>query len=42
MYKLYWHAQGSAAAIITVLEELGLPYDLHEIHYETGYIKSEE
>jgi glutathione S-transferase len=42
MYKLYWHPQGSAAAIITVLEELGLPYDLREIHYETGYTKSEE
>ena len=42
MYKLYWHVQTSSAAIITVLEELGVPYDLHEIRYETGYTKSED
>ena len=41
MYKLYWHVQTSSAAIVTVLEELGVPYDLHEIHYETGFTKSQ-
>lgn len=40
MYKLYWHVQTSSAAIITVLEELGVPYELHEIIYETGYTKT--
>ena len=42
MYKLYWHVQTSSAAIITVLEELGVPYDLHEIVYETGFTKTQE
>ena len=27
---------------MTVLEELGVPYELHEIHYETGYTKSDD
>ena len=42
MYKLYWHVQTSSTAIITVLEELGVPYELHEIIYETGYTKTQE
>ena len=42
MYKLYWHVQTSSAAIVTVLEEIGVPYDLQEIHFETGYTKSED
>ena len=42
MYKLHWHIQTSSAAIVTVLEELRVPYDLHEIHYETGFTKSQE
>ena len=36
MYNLYWHPSSSSYASMAVLEELGVPFDLHEVDYDGG------
>ena len=36
MYKLYWHPSSSSLAPMAVLEELGVPFDLHEVDFDSG------
>ena len=36
MYKLYWHPSSSSLAPMAVLEELGVPYDRHEVDFDSG------
>jgi glutathione S-transferase len=34
MYQLFWHPSSSSYAPLAVLEELGVPYRLHQVDYE--------
>ena len=36
MYRLYWHPSASSLAPMAVLEELGVPFDLHQVDYDGG------
>ena len=36
MYRLYWHPNSSSFAPMAVLEELGVPFELHEVDYDGG------
>lgn len=36
MYKLYWHPNTSSLAPMAILEELGEPFDLHQLDYDGG------
>ncbi|MFQ5982673.1 MAG: glutathione S-transferase family protein [Woeseiaceae bacterium] len=36
MYRFYWHPTTSSYAPMAVLEELGVPFDLHEVDYNGG------
>lgn len=36
MYKLYWHPNTCSLAPMAILEEIGVPYDSHELNYEGG------
>jgi len=36
MYTLFWHPNTSSLAPMAVLEEIGVPFDLHEVDYDGG------
>ena len=36
MYRLFWHPNASSYAPMAVLEELGVPFDLHKVDYDGG------
>ena len=36
MYKLHWHPSSSSYAPMAVLEELGVPFTLHQVDYDGG------
>ncbi|MGW8182014.1 MAG: glutathione S-transferase family protein, partial [bacterium] len=40
MYTLYWHPSSSSLAPMAVLEELRVPYKLHEVDYDGGETRS--
>lgn len=42
MYTLYWHPNSSSFAPMAVLEELRVPYKLHEVDYDGGETRSSE
>lgn len=42
MYRLYWHSSSSSLAPMAVLEELGVPFDLHEVDYDGGETRTPE
>jgi glutathione S-transferase len=42
VYKLYWHPNASSLAPMAVLEELGVPFELHEVDYEGGETRTPE
>ena len=35
-YILYWHRSSSSLAPMAVLEEIGVPYDMHEVDFDGG------
>jgi len=41
MYILYWHPCSSSYAAMAVLEELGVPFRLHEVDYDGGETRTE-
>lgn len=41
MYKLYWHPNASSLAPMAVLEEIGVPFELHQLDYDGGETHTE-
>lgn len=42
MYRLYWHPSSSSLAPMAILEELGVPFELHEVDYDGGETRTPE
>jgi glutathione S-transferase len=42
MYRLCWHPSSSSYAPMAVLEELGVPFELHEVDYDGGETRTTE
>jgi glutathione S-transferase len=40
MYRLFWHPSSSSYAPMAVLEEIGVPFDLHQVDYDGGEHRS--